>query len=351
MKNELLITMLGEIGYKEKATNSQLDSKTANAGTGNWTKYARDMDGLTDFYNGRKQTASWCDLFVDWCFYKTFGRELAQKLLCQPNKSLGAGCGYSANYYKKNGQFYDANNKPQLCDQIFFVRSNGSVYHTGLVSAVDSKYVYTIEGNKNNMVSECKYLLTSKTIYGYGRAKLTGDILSMYSKSDDLNIRNTPSSSGTIKGKLKLNDAVGVYGYHKGWYKISLNEDLWVFAKYLFSAPIIFPKEEVIDTPTETPLKDDLSNEAIETIDNTSEVEKEQETIKEETTEVNISEIITKEDTKIENKPKDNTKIIGGTTIIASLLLIFQNYWYWVLLFTLVIGIIVYIIKKKGKKK
>ena len=28
-----------EIGYKEKASNSNLDDKTANAGSNNWTKY------------------------------------------------------------------------------------------------------------------------------------------------------------------------------------------------------------------------------------------------------------------------------------------------------------------------
>lgn len=32
-----------EIGYLEKRSNSQLDSKTANAGSSNYTKYARDL--------------------------------------------------------------------------------------------------------------------------------------------------------------------------------------------------------------------------------------------------------------------------------------------------------------------
>ena len=33
-----------EVGYLEKASNSQLDDKTANAGSNNYTKYARDFD-------------------------------------------------------------------------------------------------------------------------------------------------------------------------------------------------------------------------------------------------------------------------------------------------------------------
>lgn len=63
-----------EVGYKEKATNSQLDDKTANAGKGNYTKYARDLYDA-GYYNGNKNGYAWCDVFVDWLFYKAFGKE------------------------------------------------------------------------------------------------------------------------------------------------------------------------------------------------------------------------------------------------------------------------------------
>lgn len=49
-----------EVGYLEKANNSQLDDKTANAGNKNYTKYARDMDAL-NVYNGKKQGYAWCN--------------------------------------------------------------------------------------------------------------------------------------------------------------------------------------------------------------------------------------------------------------------------------------------------
>lgn len=49
-----------EIGYLEKASNSQLDSKTANAGRNNYTKYARDIWPSL-------QAQPWCDIFVSWC--------------------------------------------------------------------------------------------------------------------------------------------------------------------------------------------------------------------------------------------------------------------------------------------
>ena len=50
----VLATARAEIGYIEKETNAQLDDKTANAGDGNWNKYARDLDALGVVYNGKK---------------------------------------------------------------------------------------------------------------------------------------------------------------------------------------------------------------------------------------------------------------------------------------------------------
>ena len=41
--DKLIRIAKNEIGYLEKASNSQLDSKTANAGENNYTKYWRDI--------------------------------------------------------------------------------------------------------------------------------------------------------------------------------------------------------------------------------------------------------------------------------------------------------------------
>ena len=43
-----------EIGYHEKASNSNLDSKTANAGHNNYQKYGRDLY-KAGYYNGNKK--------------------------------------------------------------------------------------------------------------------------------------------------------------------------------------------------------------------------------------------------------------------------------------------------------
>ena len=101
---KLINVAKAEVGYLEKKDNKSLDSKTANAGKGNFTKYARDLDNISGFYNGKKNGYAWCDVFVDWCFVKSFGVDRAKELLLQPNKSLGAGCTYSARYYKNKKQ-------------------------------------------------------------------------------------------------------------------------------------------------------------------------------------------------------------------------------------------------------
>ena len=166
-----------EVGYLEKASNKDLDDKTANAGSNNYTKYARDLDAIPHFYNFAKQGYAWCDIFVDWLFVQAFGVAAAKKLLCQPDDSYGAGCLFSSRYYKWNNQFYTSDPKPG--DQIFFWNSaKNDVAHTGIVYKVDDTYVYTIEGNTSSAtgvvangggVWKKKYKLTYDRIYGYGR--------------------------------------------------------------------------------------------------------------------------------------------------------------------------------------
>lgn len=172
--DRLLATARAEIGYLEKASNSQLDSKTANAGSKNYTKYARDLD-KTGLYNGPKNGLAWCDIFVDWCFVQTFGLETARKLTNQPMDGCGAGCTYSAQYYQRAGRFFMTD--PQPGDQIFFTGSAGMA-HTGLVEKVAGGRVYTIEGNTSSAagvvpnggaVAAKSYALTYSRIGGYGR--------------------------------------------------------------------------------------------------------------------------------------------------------------------------------------
>lgn len=158
-----------EVGYHEKASNSGLDDKDANAGSGNWTKYARDLDSLRNFYNGGKNGYAWCDVFYDWLFVKCFGPELGRQMLCQPLNSAGAGCLYSVQYYKQYGRW--ATGTPEPGDQIFFSYAPGEYSHTGLVESVSGGVVTTIEGNTSDSVGRRSYAVGSSTIAGYGRPR------------------------------------------------------------------------------------------------------------------------------------------------------------------------------------
>ncbi len=162
---------LAEEGYLEKKSNRNLDSKTANAGSANYTKYGRDMHKIDpdvmDF------PAAWCDAFVDWTFMKAYGEKAARKLLCG---SFNDYTPSSAQQYQKADQWGDT---PKVGAQIFFKNST-RICHTGLVYAVDKTYVYTIEGNTSGAsgviangggVCKKKYKLTNSKIAGYGYPK------------------------------------------------------------------------------------------------------------------------------------------------------------------------------------
>lgn len=176
-KQKVLDQALSEVGYLEKATYKNLDDKTANAGSKNYTKYARDLAAVS-YFNGSKKGVAWCAVFVAWCFNKPFGKQAALDLLCQPTKdNCGAGCKFARNYFKAKGRLHYEN--PQPGDVIFFYsKDKSSIQHTGLVYKVDSAKVYTVEGNTSgasgviaNGGGVCKksYSLTYTRIAGYGR--------------------------------------------------------------------------------------------------------------------------------------------------------------------------------------
>ena len=128
-----------ELGYLEKASNAQLDSKTANAGYKNFTKYARDIDAIPHFYNGKKQGYPWCTVSLAWWFIKAFDVDEAKRLLLLPEDSLGAGVYYLKRYFKAAGQL---GSTPKVGAVVFFGDD-----HTGIVTEIVGKGFRTIEGN------------------------------------------------------------------------------------------------------------------------------------------------------------------------------------------------------------
>ena len=248
---KVIAVAVAEIGYHEKASNASLDDKAENSGSANYTKYARDFDQkYPNWYNGKKNGYAWCDMFVDWCFLTAFGYEKALKLLCQPEKSAGAGCTYSMRYYKNKGQFHTSSPKPG--DQIFFGDSPDSSSHTGIVEKVDASKVYTIECNSSDQVIRRSYALSNSTILGYGRPAYDAENSSAVATTQtattsesflvrvsisDLNIRTGPGTNYaktgrfTGKGVFTIMEVKSGTGSANGWGRLKSGAG-WISLDY-----------------------------------------------------------------------------------------------------------------------
>lgn len=130
--DKLIQIAKNEVGYLEKASNSQLDSKTANAGSNNYTKYWRDVKPS---YQGQP----WCAGFVSWCFMKSFGQEKAKELLKH----------WPYVYCPTMADLFTLNSNPKVGDIVIFYR-NGVFAHTGIVIKVSGDRFWTVEGNTSS---------------------------------------------------------------------------------------------------------------------------------------------------------------------------------------------------------
>lgn len=155
-------------GYLEKKSNASLDDFTANAGSNNYTCFARDYKIRTGY---RLQGQPWCTMFVSEVFVQMFGVYTANNLLAG---ALYHYCPTGVNQFKAAGRWHTS---PEPGDVIFF--TNGTrANHTGIVAEVISTKVKTIEGNTSGAsgvienrggVCQKSYSLTESKIMGYGR--------------------------------------------------------------------------------------------------------------------------------------------------------------------------------------
>lgn len=203
MVNKLIKIASREVGYLEKNSTASLDSKTANSGNKNYTKYARDMSkyhaGI--FANGY----AWCDTFVDWCFTQAFGATKAKEMLI----GWSAYCPTSAGYFKNQKRWYT---RPQKGDIVFFLDSKKVICHTGIVYNVDANYVYTIEGNTSSAsgvvanggaVAKKKYAISYNKIAGYGRPDFSkAELTTVGAVVDALHSRGIITNTGLWLKKL-----------------------------------------------------------------------------------------------------------------------------------------------------
>lgn len=247
--NKVLEIAKAELGYLEKKTNASLDDKAANAGSGNYTKYWRD---LAPGYQGQ----SWCNAWIDWIHQKAYGEKEAKKLLCTPG-----GWSYytptSASYFKSKGQWYTKS--PQVGDIIYFKNSQ-RICHVGIVYKVDSAYVYTYEGNTSGGsgvvangggVFAKKYSLSNSRIAGYGRPKYDNTSSTPTTNTNTISTaRTNPSANYKVKittatlnvrkgagtgygknGTVKINEIYTIIEEKDGWGKLKSGAG-WISLKY-----------------------------------------------------------------------------------------------------------------------
>lgn len=130
-----------QVGYCEKASNKDLDSKTGNAGENNYTKFSRDVNnvGLIGC-----QAQPWCCTFAFWQELQEFGKEIALKHWNMTEKTYsGYNCFSTYNAFKSVGK---VGKVPKLGAVVIFNFSHAGrvvdIYNRGGIN-----YFSCLEGN------------------------------------------------------------------------------------------------------------------------------------------------------------------------------------------------------------
>ena len=230
-----------QVGYLEKRSNANLDSKTANAGYGNYTKYSRDVNdmGLMGC-----QGQPWCATYQFWNCAKIFGKAKALEI-------MGNGF-YNCNSVKAHSRSKGTwHSTPKLGALVIF--RNGA--HIGRVIRISGNTIYTNEGNTSSgglnhveanggCVAEKSYTIGNSQIDGYvwidyGETsdkpekpwKATGTATSTV---DNLFVRAEPN--GEVIGELMKGDRFEIDGKTSGMWthvKVANIGVGWVATKYI----------------------------------------------------------------------------------------------------------------------
>lgn len=216
----------GSKPYLEKRTEAFLDDFTKNAGSNNYTKFARDVDS---WGQPGCQAQPWCAEYQFWKLVKTLGITKALQI-------MGGGfynCQSITTHAKKAGTWHLTPKKGAL---VIFRKGS----HVGSVSSLDSQRIYTNEGNTSSAagveanggsVRNKSYAIGDSAIDGYvwidwgeekqaaSAWKATGTATSTV---NDLYIRETPN--GYILGQINKGNRVEINGETSGkWTKVKVS--------------------------------------------------------------------------------------------------------------------------------
>ena len=196
---------------------------------GKYNKFAAELDSV-NFYNGPKNgVADWCSIFVDWLIYKSVMNAdcvidpnvySARFYLCEPDSdNCGAGCTQAVNYFKAKGLWVTDTSKFKCGDKIFFQKSNGAIYHTGVIigwgnyDELNGAFGFEVcEGNTNGGMVAVKYYKDSDPkIAGVGSIQYDGWEMGASEPSEPVQSEPIQSMEDLYK-KLAYDCIEGYYG-------------------------------------------------------------------------------------------------------------------------------------------
>ena len=248
---------------------------------GLWNMYAERLDEC-DFFAGcgkKNGAVDYCGIaYCYWLFMNVVTDDgdvndddrkyMTHYAMYQSDSCCtSAGCTQQAQAYKDNGAWYTDPQDLQVMDQVFFQKSNGQIYHTGACTDWDDNGAYITEANvegRQTLTRFYPYSEFGKKIAGFGRPRFDGweqessdsdpdpipdpeptpdpvpspvdpdwKIYKVVNVSSFLRVRDEPSTSGEIIGKLYNGQEVYVFDTYDGWAKVDETKEQWCSLDYL----------------------------------------------------------------------------------------------------------------------
>ena len=174
--------------YRKPCVDSAL-SDIGYESNGLWNKYAERLDKC-DFFAGcgkKNGAVDYCAIaYCDWLFENVIvdsgepddddRKYMVHYAMYQSDSCCtSAGCTQQANAYKNNSAFSTDFSELAVGHQIFFQKSNGVIYHTGMCVDWDDNGFYTVEANVNSYHTEQRYYKYSDSkVAGFGIPRFDG---------------------------------------------------------------------------------------------------------------------------------------------------------------------------------
>ena len=183
MRNEIVEIARNEIGYKEQGTNQ--------------TKYG-EWYGMQD---------EWCNIFICWCANQAgISEEIIPKMAYVPS---------TANWFDAKGQYKNSRANggdytPQAGDIVLFdYNHNTTSDHIGIVEKVEGNTLYTIEGNKDNMVKRCTYSLDSRDIRAYCVPAYVEEVKEVIEEEEEMKVYKNGSTPEPVYADTNCTNKIG----------------------------------------------------------------------------------------------------------------------------------------------